>query len=65
MTLEDLRNLFYDGYDDKARINLATGLDDEFLENIRINDTVLDPYLDREVIGLAQLSKVLEVIVAE
>lgn len=63
MTLEDLRNLFYDGYDDKARINLATGLGDEFLENVRINDTKLDPYLNCKVVGLAQLYHVLEVII--
>lgn len=63
MTLEDLRNLFYDGYDDKARINLATGLGDEFLEKVRINDTKLDPYLNCKVVGLVQLYDVLEVII--
>lgn len=63
MTLKDLRELFYNGYDDKARINLTTGLGDEFLEDIRINDSSLNPYDDREVVGLAQLSNVIEVII--
>ena len=30
MTLKELRELFCNGYDDKARINLATGIGDEF-----------------------------------
>ena len=56
MTLEDLRNLFYDGYDDKARIDVATGLGCEELENVRINDPALNPYLSRKIIGLIHLS---------
>lgn len=63
MKLKDLRELFYNGDDDKARINLAIGCGDEFLEDIRINNSSLDPYDDREVIGLAQLSNVIEVII--
>ena len=63
LTLRDLRELFYSGDDDKARINLSTGLGDEFLEDIRINDPILNPYLDREIKGLAQLSYVIEVII--
>lgn len=62
MTLKDLRELFYNGYDDKARINLATGLGDEIFENIRINNPALNPYDDRKVVGLADLT-VLEVII--
>jgi hypothetical protein len=61
MTLEDLRDLFYAGYDDKARIDLSTGLGEEFLENIRINDPKLDPYLNCKVVGLVHLYKTIEV----
>lgn len=63
MTLENLRDLFYEGYDDKARINLAFGLGDEIFENVRINDTKLNPYLNCKVVGLAQFRGVLEVII--
>jgi len=63
MTLKDLRELFYNGYDDKARINLATGIGDEILEDIRIISSSLDPYDDRKVVGLAQFLKVIEVII--
>ena len=63
MTLKDLRELFYNGDDDKARINLTTGYGEEFLEDIRINSAALNPYNDREIVGLAQLSSVIEVII--
>jgi hypothetical protein len=63
MTLKELRELFYNGYDDKARINLSTGFGDEFLEDIRINNSILDSYDDRKVVGLAQLINVVEVII--
>lgn len=61
MTLKDLRELFYNGYDDKARISLTTARD-EIFEDIRINNSALDPYNDRKVVGLADAMR-LEVII--
>lgn len=63
MTLGDIQELFCNGYDDKARITVATALDDDFIEKIRIIDPKLKPYLNRKVIGLVDSYKGLRVII--
>ena len=63
MTLGDIQELFWNGYDDKARISVATSLDDDFIDRIRIIDPKLKPYLNRKVVGLVDSYKGLRVII--
>ena len=63
MTLGDIQDLFLAGYDDKARITIESPSYDVDLENIRIIDSKLKPYLNRKVIGLVDSYTGLRVIV--
>lgn len=63
MTLVQLIELFYDGNDDKAYIDLYAGTDAILkFSDIRIIDGRLRLYYDREIIGLFE-SKRLSIIV--
>lgn len=58
MTLIQLIELFYDGYDDKVYIDLYEGSDaNPIFSNIRIINGRLIPYYSREIIGLFECKR--------
>lgn len=61
MKLKELIDLFCDGYDDKARLLIELN-GEEIFSDIRVIDSRLKPYYEKEILGLCQYINTIGVI---